>query len=82
MGLTIKRVEKPYTIFDALNDFLKPKERRTLMLINWESGIGYKVVAYDPKTSVVKLSTGPGKKKHLHPHLTDREAALYYPLWR
>lgn len=83
MGLKITVVEAdaPYSIFDALKDFLKPKEKRTLMLINRNTGQGYRVVAYDPKTQEVKLKVG-SKKKLLHPRLTDREADLYEPMWR
>jgi hypothetical protein len=83
MGLKIVRlgVDRPYTIFDALNEFIKPKEKRTLMLINKATGQGFKVVSYDPVTHIVKLRVG-SKKKLLSPRLTAREEALYEPLWR
>lgn len=84
MALTIRRVfqeTKPYTILDALEDYLGGEKRGTLMFISVETGKGFRVLGYDRKTRIVRLHTGY-KKQVLHPVISERECELYYPLWR
>ena len=83
MGLTITRAKTVPNILDALREFAaKPKkDKRVLMLCHAETGVSYRVDAFDPATGRARLHI-PHKKRPLTPIITEREAKLYFPLWR
>lgn len=70
--------EKPYTILDALNEKVHGR-KGTLMFVHSMTGLGYTVVGHSPGFET-KLR-GPDHK-YVHAKITEREAALYKPIWR
>jgi hypothetical protein len=73
---------KPYTILTALYEWATQSAHKgeTLMLVHNETGFGYKVLAYDLKTSIAHLKGDQGQM--LKPWISEREVPLYSAVWR
>lgn len=71
--------EAGYTILDALTELVNNRIG-TLMFVNRESGLSYKVTGHNPKTGITTMLNSANIK--LHPILTEREVAQYRPVWR
>jgi hypothetical protein len=69
---------KPYTIFDALEEFAT--HHGTLMLVHVESGQSFRVLDFDRATKKTTLKNSLNQM--LYPHLLPREGKLYRPVWR
>lgn len=74
-------VEENYTILDALKDMGTASKRgKTLWLVRKDNpAVKYLVRSWEGSTSRAVLEGH--KKSQLKPVLTEREAALYYPMW-
>jgi hypothetical protein len=70
------------TLLEALDEFadLPVKHQRKLFIINKSNGTEYRVTSFDSWLRVAGL-TGPNNAK-LKPRVTERENALYTPIWR
>lgn len=74
-------VEENYTILDALKDMGTASKRgKTLWLVRKDNpAVKYLVHSWEASTSRAVLEGH--KKSQLKPVLTERESALYYPVW-
>lgn len=74
-------VEENYTILDALKDMGTTLKRgKALWLVRKDNpAVKYLVRSWEASTSRAVLEGH--KKSQLKPVLTEREAALYYPVW-
>ena len=75
-----KPAVQEYTILNALAEWVNKPTSDVLMLVHKETGVGYRVMGFDPQTYRVKLKGSQGEL--LNPVVTEREAALYNPFWR
>jgi hypothetical protein len=71
------------SIFDALLEWVD-KRSSVLMLMNANNGKGYRVLDYKPDTqqAVLQDPNATGRAGSIQAKLTEREAKLYFPLWR
>lgn len=68
------------TILEAMERFVRQEQIGDLYLVHRTNGLSYQVMDFDLKSRYAKLKSPTGSR--LNPRISERECAIYYPLWR
>lgn len=68
------------TILEAMEAFVRQEQFGELYIVHKVNGLQYQVLDFDLKTRYARLKSPTGSR--LNPRMSERECAIYYPLWR